>query len=230
MAIVSTVPTTRSGWRFDPQKVLLDPYGRAVVVPKNTPHRAHDPGDNSAAAMKSVVADTTTTTGRMTSRCAVRSASTIIYEMHVRGFTRNPNSGAAGEKSRNLRWTDRQDPLFAGSGYHSGRTIAGVRLRCAGLPARRVNYWGYAPLSFFAPHPAYSSRQDPLGPLDEFRDMVKALHRAGIEVILDVVFNHTAEGNHDGPTVCFRGIDNPSYYMLSPIAPGIPTTLAAAIR
>jgi glycogen operon protein len=81
-------------------------------------------------------------------------------------------------------------------------------------PPGRLNYWGYAPVSFFAPHQAYSSRQDPLGPLDEFRDMVKALHRAGIEVILDVVFNHTAEGNHDGPTLSFRGLDNLTYYIL----------------
>src|SRR5262249_35518222 len=66
----------------------------------------------------------------------------------------------------------------------------------------------------FAPHQAYSSRQDPLGPVDEFRDMVKALHRAGIEVILDVVFNHTAEGDHEGPTLCFRGLDNATYYIL----------------
>ena len=81
-------------------------------------------------------------------------------------------------------------------------------------PPGRVNYWGYAPVSFFAPHHAYSSRQDSLGPLDEFRDMVKALHREGIEVILDVVFNHTAEGSHDGPTLSFRGLDNSTYYIL----------------
>ena len=81
-------------------------------------------------------------------------------------------------------------------------------------PPGLVNYWGYQPVSFFAPHPAYSSRRDALGPVDEFRDMVKALHRAGIEVILDVVFNHTAEGDHAGPTLCFRGIDNPTYYIL----------------
>ena len=81
-------------------------------------------------------------------------------------------------------------------------------------PPGKVNYWGYAPISFFAPHQAYSSRQDPLGPVDEFRDMVKALHRAGIEVILDVVFNHTAEGDQRGPSLCFRGIDNPTYYIL----------------
>ena len=73
---------------------------------------------------------------------------------------------------------------------------------------------GYSPVSFFSPHHAYSSRQDPLGPVYEFRDMVKALHRAGIEVILDVVFNHTAEGDHRGPTLCLRGLDNGAYYIL----------------
>ena len=77
-----------------------------------------------------------------------------------------------------------------------------------------VNYWGYAPVSFFAPHRAYSSRQDRLGPVNEFRDMVKALHRAGIEVILDVVFNHTAEGDDTGPTLSFRGLCNDTYYIL----------------
>jgi glycogen operon protein len=77
-----------------------------------------------------------------------------------------------------------------------------------------VNYWGYSPVSFFAPHHAYSSSKEPLRILDEFRDMIKALHRAGIEVLLDVVFNHTAEGNHEGPSFCYRGIDNSIYYML----------------
>src|SRR5262249_15592243 len=82
-------------------------------------------------------------------------------------------------------------------------------------PPGLVNYWGYAPVSYFAPHPAYSSRRDSLGPVDEFRNMVKALHRAGIEVILDVVYNHTAEGNHEGPTLCYSGIGNPTYYRLA---------------
>ncbi len=81
-------------------------------------------------------------------------------------------------------------------------------------PPGLVNYWGYAPVSFFAPHRAYSSRRDAVGPVDEFRDMVKALHRAGIEVILDVVFNHTAEGDHTGPTLSFRGLCNGTYYIL----------------
>ena len=81
-------------------------------------------------------------------------------------------------------------------------------------PPGLVNYWGYSPVSFFAPHAGYSSRRDPLAPVDEFRDLVKALHRAGIEVILDVVYNHTAEGNHEGPTLSLRGLDNETYYML----------------
>jgi glycogen operon protein len=82
-----------------------------------------------------------------------------------------------------------------------------------------LNYWGYNTINFFTPHRPYSSDKSPLGPLNEFRDMVKALHRAGIEVILDVVFNHTAEGNENGPTLCFRGLDNPIYYILEPNNP-----------
>jgi isoamylase len=83
-------------------------------------------------------------------------------------------------------------------------------------PGGKVNYWGYSPLAFFAPHPFYSSQQGPLGPLNEFRDMVKALHRAGIEVILDVVYNHTTEGGDGGPNLSFRGLDNLAYYILEP--------------
>ncbi len=81
-------------------------------------------------------------------------------------------------------------------------------------PPGRPNYWGYQPVSYFAPHAPYSSRPDPLGAADEFRDLVKALHRAGLEVILDVVYNHTAESGLDGPTFCFRGLANEEYYLL----------------
>ena len=82
------------------------------------------------------------------------------------------------------------------------------------LPAGLTNYWGYSPVSFFAPHAGYSSRKDPLRAINEFRDLVKALHRAGIEVILDVVYNHTAEGDAAGPTFCFRGLANDVYDIL----------------
>ena len=204
------------GLRFDPSKILLDPYGRGVVIPKNyTPDAARQPGDNASTAMKSVIEDVTAYDWQGDAPLRRPSARTIIYEMHVRGFTRHPSSGV-GEKTRGT---------FAGLiekiPYLQNLGITAVELLpvfafdpYACLPGL-VNYWGYQPVSFFAPHPAFSSRREPLGPVDEFRDMVKALHRAGIEVILDVVFNHTAEGGPDGPTLAFRGIDNPTYYILA---------------
>jgi len=139
---------------------------------------------------------------------------TIIYEMNVRGFTRHPSSGLS-EKTRGT-----YAGVIAKIPYLQDLGITAVELQPVfqfddqDCPPGRTNYWGYAPVSFFAPHQAYSSRRDPAGPIDEFRDMVKALHWAGIEVILDVVFNHTAEGGHTGPTQCFRGIDNAAYYIL----------------
>ena len=98
-------------------------------------------------------------------------------------------------------------------------------------PGGRPNYWGYQPVSFFAPHGAYASRPGAQGAVDEFRDLVKALHRAGLEVILDVVYNHTAEGGDGGPTFCYRGLANDEYYILDPTtARATPTTRAAATR
>ena len=172
-------------------------------------------GDNAATAMKSVVVDPDAYDWEGDTPLRRPASQTIIYEMHVRGFTRHPSSGVAEAGARNLRRLDRKDPLSSGTRHHGRRTPAGFSVRRAGCSAAgRMNYWGYAPISFFAPHHAYSSRQDRLGPVNEFRDMVKALHRAGIEVILDVVFNHTAEGNHDGPTLSFRGLENGTYYIL----------------
>ena len=90
------------------------------------------------------------------------------------------------------------------------------------------NYWGYDPVSFFAPHLAYCTDHDPQHCMDEFRTMVKAFHKAGIEVILDVVYNHTSEGNQQGPTVCFRGFENSVYYILNQTKPSTPTSPALA--
>ncbi|MGH9761639.1 MAG: glycogen debranching protein, partial [Blastocatellia bacterium] len=142
------------------------------------------------------------------------SSQTIIYEMHVRGFTRHPSAGVP----ENIRGTYRglidKIPYLQQLGITAVELLPVFQFDAQDCPPRLINYWGYAPVSFFAPHQAYSSRQDVLGPADEFRDMVKALHRAGIEVILDVVFNHTAEGDNAGPTLSFRGIDNNTYYIL----------------
>ena len=203
------------GLRFDACKVLLDPYGRGVVVPKNYDRSAlKRPGDNQAVAMKSVVADPGAYDWEQDVPLCLPAARTIIYEMHVRGFTRHPSSGV-GEKTRGTyAGLIEKIPYLHDLGITAVELLPVFQFDAQDCPPGKINYWGYAPISFFAPHQAYSSRQDPLGPANEFRDMVKALHRSGIEVILDVVFNHTAEGDDTGPMLSFRGIDNPTYYIL----------------
>lgn len=201
--------------RFDPTKVLLDPYGRGVVVPQGYRRSAATaPGDNAARAMKSVVVDSSTYDWEGDRPLRNPTSRTIVYEMHVRGFTRSPSSGVAPEKRGTYAGLIEKIPYLLKLGITAVELLPIYQFDAQECPPGKTNYWGYSPVSFFAPHQAYSSRQDPLGPIDEFRDMVKALHRAGIEVILDVVYNHTAEGNGNGATLSFRGIDNPTYYML----------------
>ncbi len=205
------------GQRFDASKVLLDPYGRGVAAPQNYSRAAAaEPGDNAATAMKSVVADPAAYDWEGDAPLCRPSTRTIIYEMHVRGFTRHSSSGVAESKRGTYAGLIEKIPYLQDLGITAVELLPVFQFDAQDAPAGRTNYWGYAPISFFAPHAAYSSRQDALGPLDEFRDMVKALHRAGIEVILDVVFNHTAEGNEDGPSLCYRGLANDLYYILEP--------------
>jgi isoamylase len=204
-----------SGMRFDRDKVLLDPYGRGVVVPKNySREMASHRGDNAATSMKSVVIDSRAYDWEGDSPLCRPVSRTIIYEMHVRGFTRHPNSGLSEKTRGTYAGLVEKIPYLVQLGITAVELLPVFQFDPQNAPPDLVNYWGYGPVSFFAPHQAYSSRQDPLGPVNEFRDMVKALHRAGIEVILDVVFNHTAEGNQVGPTLCFRGLENSTYYIL----------------
>jgi glycogen operon protein len=203
------------GWRFDREKVLLDPYGLAVAVPRNYDRKAAmRPGDNAPTAMKSVVA----ARGRYDWEGDVPLrrpfVETVIYELHVRGFTSHTSSGVASAKRGTYAGLIEKIPYLKDLGITAVELLPVFQFDPQDAPAGRVNYWGYQPVSFFAPHHAYSSRKAPLAVLDEFRDMVKAFHRAGLEVILDVVFNHTAEGGADGPTVCYRGLANDIYYIL----------------
>jgi glycogen operon protein len=192
----------------DPTKVLLDPYGRAVVVPKNySREAARRPGDNAATAMKSVVVDLSGYDWEGDLPLKRPSSQTVIYEMHVGGFTRHPNSGVAVEKRGAFAGLIEKIPYLQDLGITAVELLPVFQFDSQDCPPGLVNYWGYAPVSFFAPHQTYGS-------VNDFRDMVKALHRAGIEVILDVVFNHTAEGDHTGPTLCYRGLDNSAYYIL----------------
>ncbi len=203
------------GLRFDAEKLLLDPYARGVVVPRHySREAARQEGDNAATAMKSVVVDPSAYDWEGDRPPQRPSARTIVYEMHVRGFTGHPSSGLDASTRGTYAGLIEKIPYLRDLGVTAVELLPVFQFDAQDAPAGRVNYWGYAPVSFFAPHQAYSSRRDPLGPVDEFRDMVKALHRADLEVILDVVFNHTAEGDHHGPTLSLRGLDNPAYYIL----------------
>jgi glycogen operon protein len=219
-----------SGHRFNAAKLLLDPYARAVagtIVPATTTlgyrrddaeDRAPDPSDDAADVAKAVVVDPTFPwDGDRLLRTPWHE--TVIYEVHVKGFTaRHPDVPAA------LRGTYAGFACPAAIGYLRRLGITAVELLPvhqavteAAVAARGLtNYWGYNSIAFFAPDARYASSGVRGEQVREFKTMVKTLHQAGIEVILDVVYNHTAEGDHLGPTLAFRGIDNDSYYRLAP--------------
>jgi len=211
-------PRQLYGYRVDgSDKLLLDPYGRAVAVPAGYRREAAaGPGDNLSVAMKSVVADRRGYDWDGDAPLRRPFAQTVIYELHVGGFTRHHSSGVAAERRGTFAGLIEKIPYLRRLGVTAVELMPVFQFDAQDAPPGRVNYWGYSPVAFFAPHAAYCSRRDPLGPIDEFRDMVKALHRAGIEVILDVVFNHTAEGGDDGPTLSFRGLAEEDYYILEP--------------
>jgi glycogen operon protein len=201
--------------RFAGDKVLLDPYGKAIAVPEEfSRESARQPGDNSATAMKSVVADLSNYDWEGDRPLGRSYAQSVIYELHVGGFTRHESSGLESDLKGTFAGLVRKIPYLKQLGITAVELMPVFQFDEQDAPKGLTNYWGYSPVSFFAPHSAYSSRKEPLGPIDEFRDMVKAMHRAGIEVILDVVYNHTAEGDHDGPTYCFKGFENSTYYIL----------------
>jgi glycogen operon protein len=205
------------GLRFDPAKLLLDPYARAVIDDQYDRAIASQYGrENLSTAMKGVVVDLDTYDWEDDQPLKRSFNDVAVYEMHVRGFTKHPSSGLPDVKRGTYAGLIEKIPYLRQLGVKIVELVPVYQFDRQSAPDGRPNYWGYEPIGFFAPHRAYSSRQDPLGPVDEFRDMVKALHRAGIEVILDVVYNHTAEDSHDGPTISMRGIDNRIYYLLNP--------------
>jgi isoamylase len=221
----------RQGHRFNPAKALLDPYARAIAGTLDWSDtffgyrigdRAGDlkPDDRDSAPYlpKSVVVDTTFD-WEGDRPPLTRWSNTIIYETHVKGFTRlHPDVPSE------LRGTYAGLASPAAIRHLTELGVTAVEL----LPVHHsvtekyqadrgfTNYWGYNSIGFFCPDSRFSSSGHLGQQVDEFKQMVKTLHRAGVEVILDVVYNHTAEGNHLGPTLCFRGIDNAAYYRLDP--------------
>jgi isoamylase len=216
-----------NGHRFNPNKLLLDPYAKATfgLLDWNYPHfgytigaeeedLAYDERDNAGGMPKCRVVDTAFTWGEDRPPRTPWDE-TVIYELHVKGFTKShPNipeelrgtyaglaSAPAIEHLKRLGVTAVE--LMPVHSFVDDRHLVDKGLK---------NYWGYNSIGFFAPDMRYSAT----GSISEFKTMVKRLHSAGLEVILDVVYNHTAEGNHLGPTLSFRGIDNAAYYRLVP--------------
>ncbi len=209
------------GDRFNRNKVLLDPYARGVSLALWDRGAACNDDDNVATSLRGAIINTDTYDWEGDVPLNRPLNESVIYEMHVGGFTKDRSSGslrpgtygAVAEKIPYLRSLGITAvellPVFQfDPAEDSGvNPLTGEQL---------TNYWGYSPVGFFAPHSGYCVRPGEAQHLNEFRDMVKALHRAGIEVILDVVFNHTSEGNHLGPMIHMRGFENATYYYLVP--------------
>jgi glycogen operon protein len=217
-----------SGQRFNPSKLLLDPYAKAVAgevrwddsifgYPVGEDDLVPDARDDGPFVPKSAVIEQAFSWGG-DAPPRLHWSDTIIYELHVKGFS---------------ELNDRLEPDKRGTyaGLGDPRSIA--YLKSLGVTAVELmpihfflddrhlverglrNYWGYNSIGFFAPDPRYARSTEPQNVVNEFKTMVKALHSEGIEVLLDVVYNHTAEGNHLGPTLSFRGLDNTAYYRLT---------------
>lgn len=196
---------------FDDQKLLLDPYARAVYFPETyNRDAAMRPGPNAGKAPMGVLTADEPAFDWSGERRPHHESELVIYEMHVKGFTRRSNSGVSEGKRGTFAGVVEQIPYLAELGVTAVELMPVFQ-----FDPGEVNYWGYMTLNFFTPHNRFAATGNPLEQAHEFRSMVKALHNADIEVILDVVYNHTAEGNHNGPTFSFKGIDNGSYYLYS---------------
>ena len=208
--------THTTGCRYDPSKVLLDPWCSTVDDRLWCRRSASLSGDNVATAMRSlVVSDTYDWEGDTPLYIPLKDA--VIYELHLGGFTRHPSSGV--HHPGTFAGFIEKIPYLQALGITHVELLPVMAFDPQDVPPHTAalgltNYWGYSTHSYFAPHPGYSVT--PERARDEFRDLVKALHRAGIAVILDVVYNHTAEGGEGGPTISFKGLGNEIFYHLDP--------------
>jgi glycogen operon protein len=203
-----TVPGPHS---FDPQKVLVDPYAKCIFFPPGFDRDlAKREGPNAGRAPLGVLPGHHPAFDWVGDRQPRPESDAIIYELHVKGFTKNPNSGVHPSRSGTYSGLAEKIPYLK----HLGITVVELMPIFQRDP-HEDDYWGYMPLNFFAPHAQYASTRDDDGQQVEFRNMVKAFHKAGIAVVLDVVYNHTCEGDHRGPIYSFKGFDNAGYYMPS---------------
>ena len=205
-------PQGRFEWHaFDREKILLDPYAKSVYLPPGFDRlAAARPGANDGKAPLGLIhADALHFAWEEEPRPRHESDA-VIYELHVGGFTRNPNSGLPAQVRGTYAGVAEKIPYLRALGV----TIVELMPVCQFDPSDG-DYWGYSPINFFAPHDGYQHGRDIASQHNEFRQMVRALHDAGIEVLIDVVFNHTGEGDQHGPVYSYKGIDNSTYYLIS---------------
>lgn len=205
-------PNGRFEWHaFNPQKILFDPYAKSIFFPPDFDQRAAvQPGPNDGKAPLGVIEKWVDPFAGGNRRAIRHESDAIIYELHVRGFTNNPNSGVAPEKRGTFSGLIEKIPYLKDLGV----TVVEL-MPIFQYDPQAAEYWGYMPLGFFAPHHGYASSKRPGDANIEFSSMVQALHEAGIEVLLDVVYNHTGEGNQNGPVYSYKGINNSTYYFIS---------------
>jgi len=221
------------GMRFNPHKTLIDPYAKALTdvsewdFGKCSGYDPSKPGrdltyssfdDISHQPRCIIVDDSFDWQGDIPLNYPLRFS--VIYETHVKGLTANPNSGV--EHPGTYKGVIEKIPFFKDLGITSLEFLPvqefnenEIIRKHPRTKSKLTNYWGYSTVAFFAPKGSYAADKTPGGQVREFKEMVRELHKAGIEVILDIVFNHTAEGNEEGPTFCFRGLDNSIYYILN---------------
>ena len=212
-----------TGHFFRPDRILLDPYARALTGGSDwgKPYFRREPDHPDARFLRRccIVDDELDWEGDRPLNIPLKDS--IIYELHVRGFTNHPGSGVAHPGT--YAGLVEKIPYLQALGITAVELLPVAEFNereninsdpVTGAPLK--NFWGYSPLAFFAPKASYAVNGRNGKQVQEFKQMVKALHRAGIEVILDVVFNHTAEGGSDGPVLSFRGLDNTIYYLLAP--------------
>ena len=204
-------PTGRFEWHaFDPTKVLLDPYAKEVFFPPGMDRlAASHPGTNAGKAPLGVL-PTEASPPPTTRRCPRHETDSVIYELHVGGFTKHPSSGVTPQARGTYAGIIEKIPYL----QELGITVVEL-MPVFQFDPSDGNFWGYCPLSFFASHNGYAKDRSGRAQRSEFRELVDALHEADIEVVLDVVYNHTCEGDHTGPVYSYKGIDNSTYYLIS---------------
>ncbi len=200
---------------FDKSKVLIDPYAKGIYASNYDRNLAKIYGkDNLPYAYKSVVIGNNNYDWEGDEPLSNDLSDLTIYEMHIGGFTKSETSGLSKKIRGTYAGVIEKIPYLKSLGINAVELLPVFAFDNQDAPKGRTNYWGYSPINFFAIHNAYSLKKDPISAINEFKDMVKAFHEAGIEVILDVVYNHTAESNYDGPWQCFKGFEPHTYYIL----------------